>query len=363
MDFSTGCAHGLRSALQSGGGIDIVAAVSAVIYTFSLILMRLHLIILWLAVPLGPILGQNMVPNASFEEHVDCPDSPGQLDRSTGWLKFRWTPDYFNSCSANDYCDVPNNAFGFQEPSEGLAYAGCVTYVQTDLNFREYMGAELSHALTPGQPAYISFKVSPGGWGWYTAQRFKFTTDRIGAFFTTTVWSGTTGIIPNVSMAYRATPLLDTLNWATVTGSFVPDSAYAYVVIGNFFDDALTTVVVQDPSAPYLGAYAFIDDLCVSQSSEDCSLVTGASEFAEQLIVAWPNPFSDVVRLSLLDGERGPIQFEVYDQTGRLCWVASTSLRDASFEADLGNLAGGTYMLTGNAQGHRIKPVHLTRIP
>ncbi|MBK9599335.1 MAG: hypothetical protein IPO60_13715 [Flavobacteriales bacterium] len=60
------------------------------------------------------------------------------------------------------------------------------------------------------------------------------------------------------AQVYSQAVVADTLNWDLVSGSFVADSAYQYVVIGNHFRNALTDTL---PVGPYLGgvAYHFVD--------------------------------------------------------------------------------------------------------
>ncbi|MEO8587729.1 MAG: T9SS type A sorting domain-containing protein [Flavobacteriales bacterium] len=295
----------------------------------------------WLLCVAAPrCAAQNLVPNPSFEEYTICPDSPGQADLSTSWLKFRWTPDYFNSCNANDYCDVPRNAFGYQPAATGSAYAGVVTYDSLQTDFREYLGVELIEPLSPGLSVYLSFKIAPGGWGWYAAQRFRYTTDRIGMFFTTQPWSGTVGPIPNTAAAYLEYPLLDTVNWTTITGTYIPDSAYTYVVLGNSFRDSLTNTLLQDGSAAYPGAYVYFDDVCVSVNPDDCLMAAGVRQYATDAVVLAPNPATSALTVrGLAPGTRASI----HDALGRQVWAGATTAGTWSF--DVGAWARGTYVL------------------
>lgn len=262
---------------------------------------------------------QNLVLNPSFEEYSTCPESPGQADYALGWQKFRLTPDYFNVCNANDYCDVPSNAFGYQLPHTGDSYAGLLTYDQATPNTREYLGIALLEPLTIGIPVNVSFWISPGGWGWYQVQRFKYSADGIGLFFTTTPWSGTSGPIPNSSAVHLETPQTDTLNWVFVSGTYIPDSSYQYVVIGNCFSDSLTHLVVQDGVAPFNGAYSFIDDICVS-TNDECIWAgqEGVTRIgAEELTLLQPNPFSTTIEVKSYDSDR-LMSIQVHDALGNL---------------------------------------------
>lgn len=264
------------------------------------------------------IVGQNLVPNGSFEEYGHCPTSPGEADLATPWQKIRGTSDYFNACNTNDYCDVPRNAFGYQAAASGVSYCGLITYDEAEPDFREFLGVELTEPLIPGVEVHLSFKTSPGGWGWYNVQRFRYSVDNIGMLFTTQVWSGATGGIPNSSVLYLDEPLSDTLNWTMAAGTFTPDSAYRYLMLGNFFQDSHLEIMTQDPTAPYLGAYAFVDDVCVSYSQGPCLVGSGLSEGAKGSLIIGPNPFSEVLMVRTPDAK--DLVGTVRDLVGRELW-------------------------------------------
>ena len=64
-------------------------------------------------------LAQNLVPNPSFEDMVQCPPGWTQIEFATGWINPNgYSPDYFNSCVPDTGCcnifSVPNNSYGFQ---------------------------------------------------------------------------------------------------------------------------------------------------------------------------------------------------------------------------------------------------------
>src|SRR5437016_2157865 len=105
---------------------------------------------------------QNLVPNGSFEEHLDCPTYVGQIDSFINWYGyggipgFPGTPDYFNSC-APPVVSIPNNCMGVQGAFEGNSYIGVYTF---DYSFwyREYVGCQLLEALIPGNNYSVSMR-------------------------------------------------------------------------------------------------------------------------------------------------------------------------------------------------------------
>ncbi|MCU0445508.1 MAG: OmpA family protein [Microscillaceae bacterium] len=108
------------------------------------------------------VFAQNLVPNGSFEEYRNCPDSLGQIRK--GIVK-HWqanpstcTPDYFNAC-ADRYLGVPHNQCGSLAAHEGQAYIGMILYAgesryprghihhQTELEYREHLQVKLLQPL------------------------------------------------------------------------------------------------------------------------------------------------------------------------------------------------------------------------
>src|SRR5687768_8248495 len=80
------------------------------------------------------LFSQNLVPNGSFEDTVSCPDNPGQVSRSVGWTNYSGSVDYYNSCASAGFVSTPENIYGYQNPADGNAYIGIVTYALDDTN-------------------------------------------------------------------------------------------------------------------------------------------------------------------------------------------------------------------------------------
>ncbi len=104
-------------------------------------------------------LGQNLVPNPSFEDTLQCPNGGGEIDYAIGWSSYGHTPDYFNSCDTG-FENIPSNYAGFQYAHFGNGYAGLICYYTPVSNLREYIGIQLSQPLNVGQTYFASFYVS-----------------------------------------------------------------------------------------------------------------------------------------------------------------------------------------------------------
>jgi hypothetical protein len=237
---------------------------------------------------------QNFVPNSSFEDYSACPwgvstPTEDQVAYATGWSMFCQTPDYLHECATNILVSVPYNGFGYQEPLSGDGYCGFYTYASS--NYREIIGVKLLDTMEIGQTYFIKFYVCSGRGGYFGPVAG---TDKIGMKFSTVSYSFNNPIsINNQAHFYTENIITDTINWVELSGTFVADSAYQYVAIGNFFDDAHTDTI----HYAYTGlvgypAYYFVDDVCISLDKDaNCDInLTSGSEPSTVLLNIFPNP-------------------------------------------------------------------------
>jgi len=255
-----------------------------------------------------PCDSQNLVPNPSFEEYEVCPYTIGFQpgDRPTHWRSWLNSPDYFHACAGSlqdidTLVGVPQNGWGNQYAWDGDAYVGAYCHYLTD-EYREYIGAPLSEPLEIGETYGVSFRVSLATGGSYFPAMGA--CNNIGVLFTMTsnTWTDINGPpfpFRDYAHMYSLDIITDSTGWTLVSGLFTADSAYQHLVLGNFFNNALTdTLGIQ----PWNGevAYYFIDDVCVSRSKGGCAM-TGIAEGvgqqsafavfdtqAHQMVLAWP---------------------------------------------------------------------------
>ena len=217
---------------------------------------------------------QNLVPNPSFEDYSSCPDSYDEVYKASGWNIDFNSCDYFHSCFNGPpppaaQLTVPNNFAGYQCAATGNAYCAFHPYRETQPEYREYLGRELSNPLIPEQLYYVSIKVSMAEWS-------KCAINKIGVLFTN-VFYGDTSVLPapvtnNFSHVYISNIINDTAIWTNISGSFTSDSAYKYILIGNFFNDANTDTLIL--SGDKCVSYYYVDDICVSTDSITCVDIT-----------------------------------------------------------------------------------------
>jgi len=208
-------------------------------------------------------LAQNLVPNPSFEDFVECPISLGDFDNSVGWSNYSQTADHFHSCHTEALSvSVPSNWYGFQYPNSGDAYCGMISYTGSN-NYREIIGAELLSPLIIGQKYYASMHVCSAN----ETIESGYGANRLGFKFTNSSYDVLNPIpIDNFAHIYSDSIVVDTLNWVRLFGSFTADSAYTHVAIGNFFDINNTDTIDWSGWGTQV-AYYFIDDISVSTDS------------------------------------------------------------------------------------------------
>ena len=275
--------------------------------------------------------GQNLVPNPSFELYNSCPWDVSEMYRVDDWSSFGNSSDYFHTCATSQYVNVPDNIAGHQYPASGNAYCGFITSAVAPgpPNYREFIGTQLISSLSKSIQYFVSFKISRGysdpSWLWGAS-------DKTGALFTMTSYDSIS-IAPlnNFAHIYTDSIITDTTNWTRISGSFVADTTYEYVAIGNFFDDNNTDTI----NGSYYGVYYFIDDVCVSTDSAFCANYVGVMEEPnQQSFKIYPNPTTGKFRV-----QGATAEIQLFDLFGRLV------LRTNEPEIDMSRVPKGIYFV------------------
>lgn len=304
---------------------------------------------------------QNLVPNGSFEEYTECPTNQGQVERALGWTSNLASPDYFNRCSTNDSMDVPLNLLGYQDAFDGNGYMGVYTYLQDSPTYRECIQHALSMPLLPGVPVYLSMMVSPGGFGNDPNNNsIHYASNGIGMKFSVQSHSNYLYWPENVAL-YLTSALNDTAGWVQVSGIYVPDSAYDYVTIGCFLPYDDISVETLDPNGQSPGAYAFVDQICISTNAADCPFSIGIVE-AEQLF--WnvgPNPVGEDLQLKFEELDKGAALI-LTDDLGRICERKSIPDGISDLTWSLRNLPTGSYFIALQNSAGFYKPIRIVHI-
>ncbi|TNE52714.1 MAG: T9SS type A sorting domain-containing protein [Bacteroidetes bacterium] len=254
------------------------------------------------------LLGQNLVPNFGFEDYSNCP-SWEEVEKCTGWSKASnssSTPDYFNACAPSNTVGIPQSFFLYQTDHRNCsAYMGLVTWTNNP-NEREQIGVQLSQSMVIGQTYHLSFYSVMGGsddGSFY----YESPSNNIGLRLSTVSYSSSNPApIDNFSHLRSVSIISDTANWVRISGSIIADSAYNYLIIGNFYDDANTdTTTLNCGNCINNYSYYLVDDVCISTDSTlcnggidglPCTVSVEENNFDKQFTL-YPNPANDFVTI------------------------------------------------------------------
>ncbi len=263
---------------------------------------------------------QNFVPNPSFEEDTACPNNTSQIYKLKDWFTTNVTPDYFNKCynGSFDYVDIPKNSFGYQNVNALChSYVGLFTAFPFN-NCNETQAAKLIDSLIKNTKYYFSMKVSLANTKWAS--------NNLGAFFSTKMPVTTlTASANNFAQIQFSQIISDTLNWTTLFKSFVADSNYKFISLGNFFDSTSTSKFTYNPTGA-IGAYYFLDDVCLSNDSTfaynysfNCSTVSITENSNYKKINIYPNPANEYINI---DVPFEDYYYSIIDFSGRTLFIS-----------------------------------------
>jgi hypothetical protein len=281
----------------------------------------------------------NLVPNPSFEDTVSCPDGLDQLINVVGWYSAGGSPDYFNSCAnASSPVSVPENIFGFQSPKFGNAYTGFWAKAASFM-YREYIGIQLNSNLQLGQKYFITLNLCLST----NPTSIDFCgVNKIGVLFSTANFISSP--LNNYCHFYSDSIITDTSNWITIKGSFIADSLYLYMYMGNFFHDTLIDSI-QITGTECL-AYYFLDDVCVSLDSTICDLYVSSKILENPHVKSFAifhNPVSDVLTI---ESNQYTIlnRISIYDMFGALLYIKNDFISSIE-HIPISNINSGLYIV------------------
>jgi hypothetical protein len=245
---------------------------------------------------------------------------------------------------------------GEQTPAHGDAYAGIHTFSDDDgfpCYYREWIGIQLSEPLVVGATYHASLKVSLTLAGTSIIERIRFANDHVGLLFSTIYFfQADLDPVPGHAQVYGSSVVVDSLGWQLISGSFVADSAYGYVVVGNFFSDEETNWSLMDANGTGYLAYYYVDDVCVSTDPQYCLLQNGVGAAEVRPYRVWQSGPGGVLNVDGLLSEAVE-QIVVVDVMGRTLLERRVGSTDTwSTSTDL--WAAGVYMVLAiRADGSR----------
>ncbi|MCD6064116.1 MAG: hypothetical protein K0R82_2027 [Flavipsychrobacter sp.] len=203
---------------------------------------------------------QNLVPNPSFEEYIECPnEDPQALITTKYWYTYFPNPDYFHPCNSGDR-STPKSGMGWQNAHHGVAYVGLST--GNKAGGQEYVANKLNAPLEPCNFYRTGISVN-------LVDSHKAGTDNLGVLFFLSpppyFGSGIHRNIPQVSYSkYGA--ITDKINWTRLTKTFRADSAYDKLIIGGFGNlDSMQIVITPTGKNSLVWGYYFLDSVVVEK--------------------------------------------------------------------------------------------------
>lgn len=301
---------------------------------------------------------QNLVPNFSFEQtdtcdiYGPCPTGFSMICIAEGWSTAKGSPDYFNACNSDTVSissvSVPLNFGGYQNAATGNAYAGFFThlgYNPNNYNEREWIKCNLNSPLITGNKYYISFKIS-------LADSVNCSTNNIGILFSTVpFWHDVSVPLNNFTHSNTQLIIEDTSNWTTIEEEFIADSAYEYMIIGNFYADSLTDSIYY-PNRPVsywvdssqCVAYYYIDDISVVADST-VDLTEDELKFNIEIL---PNPAIEKIFIDFPHNHKANVK--IFNLLGTLFFEENFLERNISI--DLSFYQNGIYLIQAQQENN-----------
>lgn len=137
--------------------------------------------------------------------------------------------------------------------------------------------------------------------------------------------------------------------WEEVSLDFQADSAYKYIIIESHLSNNNIGSVVSfgNLDLALLEAYAYIDDISVSQSCGAANIFKkGASSLEDIQFEVYPNPADNVLNVSNnSEGDFGFGKLELVDLFGRVVFEDSINLVNSTTTFNLNQIPTGSYMV------------------
>ncbi len=301
------------------------------------------LVLLLMVCTYFPLKAQmNLVPNPSFEDLVSCPNGTGQLYLANAWRSFGNSPDLFCACSPIGI-NVPNNYVSYQFANTGGCMGGFLNYRDpngpTGPNTREFLGTELIHPLTIGVKYYFNCRIN---FAYSIVSNIASNNFGLKLLTYAADSSQPLSLISGSTLFFTDSIVTDTLTWHEINGSFIADSSYTHIALGNFLFDNLTDTLQYLTSNPF-NSYYFVDDVCLSEDSLYCKFWTSNQEIPDNnsKLNLFPNPVLSTLNIT---SELGIKSIALKNMFGRQL-LFYEGITETSILLNLEELPSGIYIV------------------
>ena len=281
-----------------------------------------------------------LVPNYSFETHLNCTDV--HITNAYPWSSPIGSGNFYavydNVCNPTPGNSLPLflNGLDYQYPRTGNGLAAMYFLYQYGSNTRNYVTVQLTDSLINGKCYYAEFFVA-------LLKTANYAVNNISLHISdTALRQPSNGKVININpqiVNYRNPIITDTLNWIKVSGIYIAHGGEKYVSIGNFKNDALTdTINTNFPGAIKEGAY-FLDDVSVipieqdhfqlnANAGHDTTITTGDSVFIGSLLggtisTTWYNSAGNTIATNVPGLYVSPTQNTFYVLEQNFCTYSS----------------------------------------
>lgn len=231
--------------------------------------MKLSTSIVLLLFSLSTLAAQNLVPNPGFESCNEIPTFwTGTFSKFNRWIK-HWnsptqgSPDILFT-KIKDHIKPARPGFDLRPhfPRSGKIMLGIKTYGcdRMALHCKEYIQVCLKEKLIPGDTYLVEFYVN--------TLQYSILANNIGVGLSTQkIRKMFNEGLYEIQPVLNEEKLIATKpgEWKKISGSFVADSSYHYLLIGNFFKDDNTLTNKDQARIEY--SFLFLDDVLLKNSS------------------------------------------------------------------------------------------------
>ncbi|MEM7658369.1 MAG: T9SS type A sorting domain-containing protein [Bacteroidota bacterium] len=218
---------------------------------------------------------QNLVPNPGFEGFSSCPSTSCEWFLATDWDNVNGfvgcnngnsgSPDYFNACGSG-FFSTPNTLNGLVSPLGGNGIMGLATWLGLRTDFREYLQVPLTLPLVAGDLYTLSFSYTNGNFD--PSLSYGGHGTELGVHFSVgpLTQTGSDPII--LTPTFETTGAVFNSGWQTITVTFTAPTNATHLTIGNFRDDANSTIQqFASPSGSFGYAFYYFDEISVLEEN------------------------------------------------------------------------------------------------
>lgn len=291
---------------------------------------------------LNSVAQLNLVPNPSFEIHDSCPSFHSQISKAIGWSGYQVTPDYYHKCATNWLASVPRNLGGYQDPIsiDDSSYVGVITSIDGN-GLHEIFGIELVEPLMIGQRYYVSFYISAGSGTHSLCYCNKFGVKFI--TYLSNLGSSNPDLINNFAHLFEDSIISDTSSWKLFKKSFIADSAYTGILLGNFF--VSTDIDYTCWTTGFKSTYNYIDKICVTVDSNYCAFFNNVNEQSNHNEEFDISIEDNHIRLNFKRNDTS-LKFYIFDLAGRV--VMERNVHFGINNINYFHLSSGLYLIYFN---------------